>query len=179
MPGSDGKLHPRQIIMQSVSTILFLMLTWNLSLAQQFNLDSSKFKVGDVYISNPKILFEFANWSIKNESYAHLDRIADFLISHDSLVIEIGVHTDSRESDWSSRRLDVKRAESIQEYLNNKGVELDRLTAQGYGKTVLIISDIEIEKMQTAQEREEAHAVNRRTEFKIIEVKNSREQIKK
>ena len=157
--------------MKRISITLLLLLIGNLSIAQNFNLTSNQFKVGDVYVSNPKILFDFSKWTIRAESHAHLDSIANFLLKHDSLVIEIGVHTDSRGSDKYSIRLDKKRAESIMEYLINKGVDSERISARGYGKTELIKSDEEIEKMETAQEKEEAHAVNRRTEFKIIEIK--------
>lgn len=157
--------------MKKISIILFLSLIWNYTNAQKFNLVSSEFKVEEVYISNPKILFDLAKWTIRTESYSHLDSIAEFLVRHDSLIIEIGIHTDSRGSDNYSMRLDKRRAESIMEYLIKKGVDSERLSAKGYGETELIISDEEIEKMKTAQEKEEAHAVNRRTEFKIIEIK--------
>ncbi|MEZ4800264.1 MAG: OmpA family protein [Flavobacteriales bacterium] len=157
--------------MKKFLIILFLTLIWNLANAQKFDLVSNEFKVGEVYLSNPKILFDFAKWTIRKESYSHLDSIAEFLARYDSLIVEIGIHTDSRGSDNYSMRLDKKRAESIMEYLIKQGVDSDRLSAEGYGKTELIISDEKIEKMKTAQEREEAHAVNRRTEFKIIEIK--------
>lgn len=158
-------------MMKRISIILLLFLIENLSIAQNFNLASNQFKVGDVYVSNPKILFDFAIWTISAESYSHLDSIADFLLKHDSLIVEIGIHTDSRASDNYSMRLDKKRAESIMEYLMNQGIDSERLSAKGYGETELIISDEEIEKMKTAQDKEEAHAVNRRAEFKIIEKK--------
>lgn len=158
-------------MIKGILIISFLFLIGNHSISHNFNLTSNQFKVGDVYESNPKILFDLAKWTIRTKSHSHLDRIADFLLKHDSLVIEIGIHTDSRGSDEYSIRLDKKRAESIMEYLINKGVDSERLSAKGYGKTELFISDEEIEKMKTAQEKEKAHAVNRRTEFKIIEIK--------
>ena len=157
--------------MNRISVILVLLLIGNYSIAQNIKLNSNEFKKGDVYVSNPKIIFDLAEWTIKAESQPHLDSISDFLLNHDSLVVEIGVHTDSRGSDEYSRRLDKKRAESIMDYLINKGVDSERLLANGYGETELIISDKEIEKMKTAKEKEEAHAMNRRTEFKIIEIK--------
>ena len=157
--------------MKRISIILFLWLIGYHSIAQNFKLASNQFKAGDVYVSNPKILFDLAKWTISGVSQSHIDSIADFLLKHDSLVIEIGIHTDSRGSDEYSMRLDKKRAESIMEYLINKGIDSERLSAKGYGETELIISDKEIEKMKTAQEKEEAHAINRRTEFKIIEIK--------
>ena len=164
-------LHVKLVMIKRISIILFLIVIGNFSIAQNFNLNNNKFKVGDVYVSNPKILFDLAKWTIIAESHSHLDSIAAFLLSHDSLIIEIGIHTDSRGSDKYSMRLDKKRAESIREYLIKKGIDSERLSAKGYGETKLIISDKKIEKMQTAQEKEEAHAVNRRTEFKIIEIK--------
>ena len=83
---------------------------------------------------HPKILFEFANWTIKAESFPHLDRIADFLIRNDSLVVEIGIHSDSRWAKAYSMRPDSKRAESIMEYLIQKGVGLNQLKAKGYSE---------------------------------------------
>lgn len=151
-------------------TIFFLLLNGTFSIAQYFNLTSDSFKVGDIYVATPKILFEISSWKLKTESYAQLDSIADFLSKDDNLVVEIGVHTDSRISDKISTRLDMRRAESIMEYLIIKGVDSKQLLAQGYGEIKLIISDKEIEKLNTAQEKEEAHAINRRTEFKIIEI---------
>ena len=142
-----------------------------MSIAQNFNLNSNQYKTGDVYIPNPKIIFDFARWTIKTESYPQLDSIARFLLKNDGLIIEVGTHTDSRGSDKYSTRLDTKRSESIAKFLISKGINRVRLVAQGYGETQLIISDEEIDEMKTDFEREEAHAVNRRTEFKIIEIK--------
>lgn len=157
--------------MKKVALISFLFLFSNLSFAQQFNLDSSELKVGDVYISQPKIIFDLAKWNIRPQSYEQLNRIAEFIKNHEGLVLEIGVHMDSRGSDHYSTCLDKKRAESVQNYLVQKGIAPERLTAQGYGETQLLISDQDIAKMKTAKEKEEAHALNRRTEFKILEIK--------
>lgn len=155
---------------QFILVILFLGIT-NLYFAQHFNLASTEFEVGETYVANPKILYDLAKWTIRPECYDHLDSIADFLIEHDQLVIEIGTHSDSRGSDQCSMQLHLKRSQSIRDYLITKGVRAERLIAKGYGETQLIISDKEINQMKTAKEIEEAHAVNRRTEFKIIEIK--------
>lgn len=157
--------------MKRILVIFLLTLVSNFSIAQNFSLTSSEFEIGDVYRAKPLILFELADWTIKQESYNHLDSIASFLVKNDTLMIEIGVHTDSRISDFYSSRLELKRAQSILEYLKEKGVDSTRLVAQGYGKTQLLISDSEIDKMETAREKEEAHAANRRVEFKIVEIR--------
>lgn len=150
--------------------ILFLGIT-NLYFAQHFNLESTEFEVGETYVANPKILYDLAKWTIRPECYDHLDSIAVFLTEHDDLVVEIGTHSDSRGSDHYSVQLHLKRSQSIRDYLIVKGISPERLIAKGYGETQLIISDKEIDQMKTAKEIEEAHAVNRRTAFKIIEIK--------
>ena len=137
-----------------------------------FDLNSNEFKVGDVYIPKPKIMFDFDRETIIPKCYPQLDSIAKFLLKHDSLIIEIGVHMDSRGSDKYSRRLDQNRAESVKEYLVNKGIRQDRMVAIGYGESQFIISEEEIDKMESAREKEEAHAINRRVEFKILNIIN-------
>ena len=42
------------------------------------------------------------------------------------------------------------------------------MVPKGYGKTNLLISDAEINKMATEEEREAAHQLNRRTEFSVL-----------
>ena len=39
---------------------------------------------------------------------------------------------------------------------------------KGYGETNLLISDEEINKLATEEEREAAHQLNRRTEFSVL-----------
>lgn len=137
---------------------------------QTFDLKSSHVQIGDIYTPNPHIRFEFAKWTIVFESLEELDRIATFLIKHDSVMVEVRTHTDSRGSKQSSRRLDYKRSESVVAYLINKGVSPNQLIAKGYGDTEPIVTDEEIALMQTDQQKEEAHALNRRVDFKVIEI---------
>lgn len=151
--------------------ILLLNLGIQFSQAQNFDLNSNNLKLGATYVSNPKIQFEFNNTTIQPDSYAHLDSIAQFLSAHDSLVIEVGTHTDSRWSKYYSTRLDHGRSQSIVEYLTAKGINTDRLIAKGYSNSQPILDEKEIDQMKSDREKEEAHAVNRRTEFKVIEIR--------
>ena len=152
------------------TTLFFLLfgMIANTAFCQEFNLNSSQFKVGDIYTANPKILFALGEDDILKESFEQLNRIFAFLIKHDSLFVEVGVHVDSRLPDQYSYRLDQIRADKIVGYLVSKGVNQDRLIAKGYGKTQLIISDEEIMK---SSDQESLHAINRRTEFKIVGVR--------
>ena len=141
-------------------------------LAQNFDLSSNDFEVGDVYVSCPPIVFQFNKTEILPRSEVILDSIAGFLLENKDLILEVGFHTDGRGSEHYSRRLDQKRAESIVAYLVERGISADRLIAKGYGGTQPIISNSEIDKMETDSQKEEAHAINRRTELKIIEIEN-------
>ncbi len=145
-------------------------LNIHINYAQTFQLNDTTFEVGDVYTSTPRIYFDLCKPIIQSRSYNHLDSIARFLIKYDSLHIEIGWHTDSRGSDNLSTRLDRKRAESIVEYLHQKGVSKERMIPKGFGKTQPLIPKGKIDQMKTDKEKEEAHAINRRTTFKIIKI---------
>ena len=83
--------------------------------------------------------------------------------------IELSAHTDSRGTDAYNNKLSQARAQSCVDYLVEKGITKDRLVAKGYGETQLVITDAQITKMPTEEEKEAGHQQNRRTEFKIIE----------
>ncbi|MCI5058514.1 MAG: OmpA family protein [Flavobacteriales bacterium] len=134
---------------------------------QTFDLNSKNLHVDETFVL-PSPLFHFNKYEIRSEMYSFLDSIAAFLHKHDSVKIEIATHTDSRYSEYYSMRLDQRRSESIRDYLIMKGIERERLKAQGYGKMKVLIPDSEIEKMGTDEEKEKAHAINRRTELIIL-----------
>ena len=78
-----------------------------------------------------------------------------------NLKIELGSHTDSRATEVYNLRLSQKRAESAINYIVSKGIDRSRLTAKGYGESELIIENAKTE---------EEHQINRRTEFKVLEI---------
>ena len=85
------------------------------------------------------------------------------MTSHPALNIEIGVHKDLRDSDMLKLSLTQKRADRIKAYFIAQGIQIDRLTAKGYGSTKPIRSKEEQEKLG-----DDKGNVNRRVEFKII-----------
>jgi len=90
------------------------------------------------------------------------------LQNHKTLVVKIGNHTDSRGHSNYNSLLTQKRAQMIDKYLVEKGIQADRLVAVGYGEDQLLITDSEISKFKSDLEIEQAHATNRRTTFEII-----------
>ena len=80
------------------------------------------------------------------------------------LRIELMSHTDSRGNDDYNMALSQQRAQSVVNYLVDKGISRDRLVARGYGETRL--------KNRCANGvdcSEEQHQQNRRTEFRILQ----------
>jgi outer membrane protein OmpA-like peptidoglycan-associated protein len=151
--------------------ITFLFFADNALISQTFNLSDTVFSPNQTYRPQTgKIQFMYYSDSILPLSYQTLDSVADFLLKNPKITIEIGVHSDSRGSDKYSVRFDTPRAKSVKLYLINKGISENRITAKGYWSKSPIITDDEIEKMKTIQEKEEAHFINRRTEFKIIAI---------
>jgi outer membrane protein OmpA-like peptidoglycan-associated protein len=104
------------------------------------------------------IEFDFDQATIRPESIPLLERIADAMKAHPSLVIEVRGHTDDRGSDSYNQRLSQRRAEAVVETLASMGVEQSRLRAVGFGKSRPLVPNTS----------EENRARNRRTEFVVI-----------
>ena len=154
------------------SLIISLLSSSDQLRAQYFNLNSEEFQIGDVYIPQPSIRYDLASIEIHVVCLPILDSISSFLISNDSLVIEVANHSDSRLSDKTSVNYTGMRAKSVLTYLVKAGVDADRLSSKGYGASQPKISSEDIENMQSPEKKEEAHAINRRTEFRIIDIRH-------
>ncbi|CAL1517068.1 OmpA family protein [Chitinophaga sp. MM2321] len=101
--------------------------------------------------------FDFAKSSIKPHSYAALDRVAD-LLKRKNLNLKLSGHTDNVGSKERNLALSRERAESVKQYLVEKGVNASKIEAVGYGMTQPIASN------KTAAGRQK----NRRVEFTIF-----------
>ena len=87
----------------------------------------------------------------------------DLMTKYPDMTIELGSHTDSRGDDNYNQKLSLRRANSARRWLMNKGVAGDRITAKGYGETVILNNCTNGEDCT-----DEEHRYNRRTEFKIL-----------
>jgi outer membrane protein OmpA-like peptidoglycan-associated protein len=103
----------------------------------------------------PAILFESDKAVIKPESEAVLIQAYNTLMENAEIEVEIGGHTDAIGSDAANDRLSQRRADSVRQWLVNKGVAPNRLRSVGYGESRPIATN----------ETEEGRALNRRIEF--------------
>jgi outer membrane protein OmpA-like peptidoglycan-associated protein len=114
------------------------------------------------------IFYDYNKASLTTSSYNELGKVIELLNGNPKIKIEISAHTDSRGSDGYNDKLSQERAQSCVDYLLSKNIDKSRLIAKGYGKRQLLITDAEINKMPTEEDKELLHQQNRRTEFKII-----------
>ena len=84
------------------------------------------------------------------------------------LEIELSGHTDTQGSAVYNQQLSENRAKAVVDYLVAMGIESKRFQFKGYGEEKPIISDAAISKMTSQEEKDAAHANNRRTEIKVL-----------
>jgi outer membrane protein OmpA-like peptidoglycan-associated protein len=107
-----------------------------------------------------KIYFETSKSVIKSESYSLLNEIADLLLTHTELkTIRVEGHTDGDGGETYNFDLSQSRAESVVDYLVQRGVDRTRLDPAGFGKRRPIADN----------DTEEGKRKNRRVEFLIID----------
>lgn len=130
-----------------------------------FTLQDTSFDVGDIL--RPVILFDLAKATLRPESKVYLDTVAQFLIAHPQLTVEIRNHADTRASNKSSQKLSQARAKSIADYLISNGVPAIQVMPKGYEETSPLITEKYIFSIQSKDAQEQLHQLNRRTEFVI------------
>lgn len=104
------------------------------------------------------IFFETARYDLKERSEVELKKLFEFLQKNPTVKIEISGHTDNVGSDASNKTLSRNRAEAVKSFLENLGINSERMVAVGYGADRPISSN----------DTKEGKAKNRRTEFSIL-----------
>jgi len=109
---------------------------------------------------NGVVYFELSRATIKPESYELLLEIAAFLNDHPEIQgVEVQGHTDTRGDAAKNLALSEARAAAVADFLVERGaVQAARLSSRGFGAS----------KPIAAGASEEAHAKNRRVEFRIL-----------
>jgi OOP family OmpA-OmpF porin len=122
-------------------------------------------KVPETPIIIPKINYDFGSDKLTADSRNALDTSLVILLEKNpTLKIEVRSHTDNKGSDAFNLKLSQKRAESVVNYLVEKGISRIRLIAKGYGETLPIAPNAKADGSDNPDGRQK----NRRTEFKII-----------
>ena len=131
------------------------------------------------------IFYEFGRWEITKASETELLHLVKLLQDNPNITIELSAHTDMKGNEEFNLDLSQKRAQSCCDYLIKKGIEAERLTPVGYGKSKPVKADKALNKqypwIPVEQELDEAfitgltedkqeicNQINRRTEFKVL-----------
>jgi len=131
------------------------------------------------------IFYDFNKATLRPESKKALDELIALLNDNPNVTIELMSHTDRIGSLEYNQNLSQRRAQSVVDYLIKGGIEKERLTAAGYGKTQPKTVTKNIAKQYdflpegralseefiltlTPQQQEVADQINRRTEFRVL-----------
>ncbi|MES2593074.1 MAG: OmpA family protein [Bacteroidota bacterium] len=116
----------------------------------------------------PDVLYDLGQSTLRPESQDSLNFLYETLIDNPTFIIELSAHTDSRGGDPDNLKLSEARAKSCFDYLVSKGIPAERMVPKGYGEKRLLVTDPEINKLGTTQEKEAGHQKNRRTVFSVL-----------
>jgi peptidoglycan-associated lipoprotein len=107
------------------------------------------------------IYYDLDRFEIRDDAAIELDKLVTILKDNPNIKIELSSHTDDRQTDQYNLKLSERRAQAAVDYLVSQGISQPRLVARGYGESKLLIPNAVTE---------EQHQVNRRTEFKILDL---------
>ena len=160
--------------------------TVGLESSKDFTIDFKLEPIPDKPVVLPDILYDLAKWDLKPQYQDSLQGLIKTLDENETIIIELASHTDTRGTDESNDVLSQKRAESVVNYLIDRGIDQDRLIAKGYGERVprrlakdvvkdgfqfksgTLLSQVFVDSLPSKPAQEAAYALNRRTEFRII-----------
>ena len=111
---------------------------------------------GAIRLNN--LFFDFNKYVLRKESVPELARVMELLTANPEMTIEIGGHTDNVGSDDVNNKLSNERALAVKNYLLSKGIDAQRVSSKGYGKT----------KPVSNNDSDEGRQRNRRVEFTIL-----------
>ena len=131
------------------------------------------------------IFYDFNSAALRPESKEELDLLINLLNEYPSISIELAAHTDRKGSDEYNFDLALRRAQSVVNYLVAHGIDPQRLSAHGFGKTLPVEVTKKIAKQfdflkegdllteefiesLTFDQQEVADQINRRTSFEVI-----------
>jgi len=111
------------------------------------------------------IYFDFGKANLTAKSKETIDNtIYKIMTTNKEIIVEIGAHTDYLGKSDYNLKLSQKRAESVVNYLIEKGIKKSRLNSVGYGEEKPIVQS----QTATGDDIPEAREKNRRIEFTVI-----------
>lgn len=104
------------------------------------------------------IFFESGSFTLQEKSSTELEKVLAFMENNPEIMVELGGHTDNVGNEMDNLTLSANRAKAVKQFLIDKGIAPNKLSAKGYGETQPIATN----------DTESGRAKNRRTEFKVL-----------
>ena len=117
---------------------------------------SNGFMVSNVY-------YDYDKATLRPESISSLDSVVNFMKDNPSLSVEIYSFADAKCTDDYNVNLSKRRAQAVVNYLEQAGIEKERMIAKGYGEKNPAAPNTVGKK-----DNPEGRQLNRRTEFRIV-----------
>ena len=115
------------------------------------------------------LVFDHDSYSLKENTKANINQLAQTLKKYDDTNILIEGHTDNTGEDAYNQKLSENRAASVESYLTTQGIKNSRVTTKGYGESQPL----------DANETEAGRQKNRRVEVAIYANKEMKKLAKK
>lgn len=103
--------------------------------------------------------FDAGKMKISATSFKELDEVALMLKNNPKMIIQLEGHTDTRGNANANVALSQDRVDAVKAYLVSKGSSKRKIKTKAFGGTQPV----------TLEDTEEAHALNRRVEIRILE----------
>ena len=105
------------------------------------------------------LIFDAGKTNIEPSSYGELNEVVAMLKNNPNMVIQLEGHTDTRGNPNLNLKLSEDRVTAVKNYLVSKGANKRRIKIKAFGGTVPLSLD----------DTEEAHALNRRVELRVLQ----------
>jgi len=103
------------------------------------------------------VVFDFNKATLTPDARTILDDVTKKIVAYKSTPMELAGHTDNVGSDDYNLKLSDLRANAVRDYLKEQGVNVDTITAKGYGESQPVADN----------DTDAGRQVNRRVELRI------------
>ncbi len=111
------------------------------------------------------IYFDLASADLRADAFDDLETFYELLTRYPGMRGEIMAHTDARGDAAANLALSQRRADAVLQFLTQRGIDAERLTATGYGEQFPVNDCIDGVPCTESQ-----HERNRRVEFRIVDL---------
>ena len=103
------------------------------------------------------VLFDVDKSNLRADSRSMLNEMSEVFVRYDDTTIYVEGHADSTGSDIHNERLSDDRAESVTDYLVDRGIKGSRIVTRGYGES----------RPKASNDTPDGRQLNRRVEIRV------------